>query len=173
MFFSLLFIISLVGTHFFPFMVWDKFPNTYPETETDYELRVITDDDQELPYDFRATLGVDGVYEPYLTPKMGEEYSYCKNIQILEYLLQRARIYRDQVENKSVQSFVRFPPHGLVNMWTKKELDEHGRFTSIRLYKREIRSSSDGTEIRSITKELVIEYPASIENDCPPRNRVT
>lgn len=167
-FFSLLCIVSLVGTHFFPFMVWDKFPNTYPQTETDYELRVVTDDDQELAYDFRATLGVDGVYEPYLTPKMVNEYSYCRNMQIMEYLLQRARVYRDRVRERSILTFTRFPPHGLVYIWTKKELDEYGEFTGLRLYKREIRSSSDGTEVRSISEETVIGYNDSTQYDCPP-----
>lgn len=166
-FFSLLAATSLLGTQFLPFMAWDKFPSTYPETETEYELRVVTDDDQELLYDIQSTLRSDGVYEPYLTTSMAEEYSYCKNILIMEYLLQRARVYRENVEQRSILTFARFPPHGLVDLWTKKELREHGEFTGIRLYERDIQSSDDGTEITSISERMMVEYSESTEYDCP------
>lgn len=167
-FFSFLVIISLVGTQFLPFMAWHKFPTTYPQTETSYELRVVTDDDRELPYDIRATLGVEGVYDPYLTTDMAEEYSYCKNIQIMQYLLQRAHAYRSEVEQRSILTFARFPPHALDDMWTKKELKDYGEFTGVRLYEREVRSSADGTEIQSMSEEMIIEYVESAEYECSP-----
>lgn len=165
-FFCLLILTSVLGTHFFPFMVWDKFPTTYPETETDYELRVVTEDNDELTYDLLATLGADGVYDPYLTPEMAEEYPHCKNIQILAYLLNRARVYRGDVERRSILTFARFPPHGLVNLWDKKQLRQYDEFVGVRLYAREIQSSPDGTEASIVSEELAIEYLESEEYGC-------
>lgn len=166
-FFVILCVTVVAGTHFLPFMAWDKFPNTYPETETEYELRVLTEDGQELVYDIRATLGSDGVNDEYLTTAMAEEYSYCTNIETMAYLLDRARIYRWQVENSSVLTFVRFPPHGLTDMWTKKGLQDYSRFVGIRMYAREVTSTKDGASIRSTREELLLEFTESKNYECP------
>ena len=171
-FFALLCLTVLVGTPFLPFMAWDKFSNTYPTVETEYELRVFTEDGRDLVYDIRATLGTDGVNEEYLTTDMAEEYSYCTNIETLEYLLERARIYRAQVENRSIRTFARFPPHGLTNIWSKREVRGYSRFVGIRLYEVEYVSSADGTSIRSTREALLVEYDESKTYECPSLDSV-
>lgn len=167
-FFAVLCVTVVAGTHFLPFMAWDKFPNTYPETETEYELRVVTADGHEVVYDIRATLGSDGVNEQYLTTAMAEEYSDCQNQVVMSYLLDRAREYRVRVESGTVWSFARFPPHGLTDIWTKKELQPYSRFVGVRLYERTITSSEDGSAIRSVDEALLLEYHEADEAACFP-----
>ena len=166
-FFLLLCLTTVVGTQFLPFIAWNKFPNTYPQTETDYELRVVTEDGEELVYDTRATLGGTEVMDPYLTRDMAEEYSNCESIEAMEYLLRRARAYRNSVEHRSILAFTRFPPHGLDDWWTKKEIKQYAKFTGIRLYARKIVSSEDGTAIKSVSERMVTEYRESSEYECP------
>lgn len=165
-FFGILCVTVLVGTHFLPFMAWDKFPNTYPETETEYELRVVTEDGREVVYDIRATLGSDGVNEEFLTTAMAEEYTHCQNVETMAYLLDRARAYRVRVESRTVWTFARFPPHGLTDIWTKKEIGEYSRFEGIRLYEREVTSSEDGTSISSTVERPILEYHESNDYGC-------
>lgn len=166
-FFCLLCLATLAGTPFLPFVGWDKFPTTYPETETEYELRVVTETGRELTYDIRATLGADGVNEQYLMTQMVEERSRCENVATLDYLLERARGYKTRVERRSIPVFARFPPHGLTDIWSKKEMRETSEFTEIRLYEREVRSSDDGTRVESTSEKLLLEYSERDKRGCP------
>jgi hypothetical protein len=157
-FFSLLVVVNLVGAPALPLIDWHKFSDPPPQTYVEYEFHVVDADGNELDYDHRATLFVDGVTMSPLHKRMLNAYSPGKNEGIACYLLNRAREYRTTVQTRSLLHFLRFPPHGLENTWSAEGLSRYSEFVGIRLYRLEMNTSTDGSEIGSSSGKTVFEF---------------
>lgn len=164
-----------------PFMNWHKFSNPREPTEVRHEIRVVDADGNELRYDNEATLAFNGVRMSALHRQMREEYSEERNREVARFLLERAREYRTQVERGTPRRgatwteegvrpsrAIRFPAHGHTSTWTADQLSEYSEFVGIRLYRMEVVTSEDGTEVVSYTERRLFEH-YSTEN--PDRDR--
>ena len=141
-----------------PMFHWHKFSEQRPAEQTHYEIRVVDADGRELYYDSAATLGSESVRMNDLERKMRTEFSDRKNREVALWLLERARKHRDRIEDPSVLRFLRFPPHGVSDRWTTGTVDDYSSFVGIRLYRVDVATSEDGTEIAAVSEELVAEY---------------
>jgi hypothetical protein len=159
-FFVLLLVMNLTGPQVLPLTQWHKFSDPYPQTYVDYELRVVDAGGNELDYDYRATLAADGVTLRLLEEEMLAEHTDAKNERVACYLLRRARVYRTRLSTRSPFHLIRFPPHGLGSTWFEGEISEYERFTGIRLYRINITTSADGTEITSYSEHAMQSYPS-------------
>lgn len=172
-FFVLLLVMNLTGPQVLPLTQWHKFSDPYPQTYVDYELRVVDAGGDELDYDYRATLTVDGVTLRLLEEEMLTEYMEAKNERVACYLLRRARVYRTRLSTRSPLHLLRFPPHGLGSTWSESEISEYGRFTGVRLYRINITTSADGTEITSYSEHVMQSYPSPCTSSAERNRAVT
>lgn len=153
-----------------PFMRWHKFSDPYQSEEVRYEIRVVDTKGSELKYDKKSTLSFNGVRMDGLRDAMGREFSAEENRLVAKFLLERAREYRRGIEagnpergfvvtaDRSPFRLLRFPEHAQAATWTADRLAEHSRFVGIRLYRIEIVTSDDGSEIVSTSERVVYEH---------------
>lgn len=152
-------------------MHWHKFSEPRPETQTHYHVRLVDAEGDELSYPVEATLSVDSVSFSALTTKMRTEFSVERNRRIARYLLERARDHRRAMRNRSPLRYLRFPPHGVLESWDKGTIRSHSRLVGVRLYRIDLSTSVDGTEITSRTETFLCEfYPG---RNAPERTNAT
>lgn len=156
--FILVLFVNLVGVTVVPLTHWQKFTQLYDEEQTDLEIRIVDAEGHELHYDHRATLAVDGVTIFILQQELAEERPREEKVKRARFLLERAIEYRQRIESRQLVRYVRFPPHGLDNIWTRERLDGYGEFVGIRLYRLDIVTSEDGRQLASVSETLVMEY---------------
>lgn len=141
-----------------PFMTWHKFSEPRATDQVSYQLRVVDSDGDEIPFEEKATLVVDGVSKDILRKKLREELSPAERDEVASYLLERSIHHRSHIRNRSLLHLLRFPPHGLGDTWTERQLSQYDEFVGIRMYRIEFETSPDGTEVTSYDEELVYEY---------------
>lgn len=156
-FITLLIATNLVLPPVAPLTQWHKFSHVPPAEQIEHEVRVVDANGNELRYDQRATWLVDGVsmrhgQEVLLNGESERQHEFAR------YLLEEAREYRVHLENRSAVRLLRFPPHGTANTWVASELKAYDRFVAIRLYRMEIETSPDGTEIVGYSEEIIYEF---------------
>jgi hypothetical protein len=157
-FLAVFMITNLVGLPVLPMMHWHKFSEPRPETQSQYHIRLVDAEGDELPYPVEATLSVDSVSFSALTTKMRTGYSTEKNERIARYLLERARSHRQGVNNRTLLRYLRFPPHGLLEAWNREMLQSHSQLVGIRLYRINLTTSADGTEVLSRSETFLKEF---------------
>ncbi|MFC6865474.1 hypothetical protein ACFQGE_18665 [Halomicroarcula sp. GCM10025817] len=163
--------VSLVPLTVPPLTTYHKFSNTWDQERVEYEFRVVDENGQELRFDAKSTLEFEGIRMSRLHHQMLTEYSEEENRVVARFLLQSAREYRGELEagggrNSLVWSdggvklrhATNFPAHGHVTTWTPAELSQYGEFVGLRLYRVEIESSADGSEVVSQSEAVVFEY---------------
>lgn len=156
--FVLILLVNVAGVTAPPLTHWQKFAQAYHEEQTVYEIRVVDAAGNELHYDHRATLSVDGVTIFILQRELVEERPRDEKIRRARFLLERAIEYRERVESRSPLRWLRFPPHGLDNMWTPARLDGYAEFVGIRVYRLDVVTGEDGRRVISVSETLVVEY---------------
>lgn len=168
-FFALLLVVNLaIPVHLVPIMHWHKFSEPYPEELVWHQVRLVDEDGQEIIYDDKGTMGVDGVRMERLQRWMRTEYSDQRNCEVVRWLLERAEAYRDRVLDRPVYRWLRFPPHGLNDQWTREDLHGYGEFVGIRIYEQQVVTSADGQEVLSYTERVVFEHadPDTVPDRC-------
>jgi hypothetical protein len=140
-----------------PVIQWHKFSELRPAEQTRYEIRVVDGSGNEIRYDDKATWKVDGMSMRIVRDEMLEADAE-KRRAIARHLFDEAREHRAYLRDRSPVHALRFPPHATANTWTASELESYDRFVGIRVYRLEIETSADGTEIVDTSEELVYEY---------------
>lgn len=156
--FLIIIFFNVTGGTLLPITHWQKFTQYTEQDQTVHEIRVVDANGNELHYDHRATLGVDGVTIFIMQQELMEDRPREEKVRRARFLLQRANVYRERVESRPVTSYVRFPPHGLDNIWTPKRLDGYAEFVGIRVYRIDIDTGADGQRLTSASETLVMEY---------------
>jgi hypothetical protein len=161
LFFSGLLVVNLVGLPVLPFMHWHKFTDVQSPERTFYDYRLVTADGSEVRFEERSLTNVDGAYMILITDEM-RVADDARRSELSAYMLERARIHRVKVEERSPLHYLRFPPHSLEE-WTADELAGHAEFVGLRTYERTVVLTDEGTGVVSDTETLVFEYrePAS------------
>lgn len=139
-----------------PFIHWHKFSHPVEEIETQYQFRVVDVNGEELQYDVGATLVVDGAYlhryvPRYVTADETEQQT------VGTYLVDRANLYRDRIENPPVTRAIRYPPGFVHDRWTPEKVAPYGEFVGLRVYEVTTTTSADGREVVDVSDELVVE----------------
>ncbi|OYR39676.1 hypothetical protein DJ82_09260 [Halorubrum sp. Ib24] len=154
-----------------PFINWHKFSEPKPIESTEYEIRVVDANGQEIKVDEKALLAHDGIY-PLPAERLVSNESSEEDQEIARWLLDRTNTYRTAVERghptrgtvpsdvwNNPRRLYRFPAHSSGG-WTAEELSGYSEFVGIRVYQVRTVTSTDGTEITSRSEELVLElYP--------------
>lgn len=150
-------VVGLVGIEVVPFVHFLKFSEPDPQGVVSHELRVADDRGNELPYDARASPPLVYVQTRYLAANLPDE-DYDTQVEVSAYMLRNACTYRASVEagDRSLLDRLRFPRHTIDYRWTRATLAEVSAFEAIRVYRLEIESSNDGTEIVSRHEERVL-----------------
>lgn len=152
----------LIATNLFlppvaPLTQWHKFSNVPPDEQVMHEVRVVDASGDEIRYDASATWAVDGISMRHAREEMlGADPE--RRRELARYLLEEAREHRVHLRDRSAVHLLRFPPHGTANTWVASELEAYDRFVGIRIYRMEIETSPDGTEITAYSEEVVYEY---------------
>ncbi|MFC7020863.1 MULTISPECIES: hypothetical protein [Haloarcula] len=163
--------VSLVPLTVPPLTTYHKFSNTWDQERVEYEFRVVDENGQEIPFDSKSTLAFEGIRMSRLHHQMLTEYSEAENQEVARFLLQSSREYRGELEagggrnalvwsdgGVKLRHAVNFPAHGHVGTWTPAELRQYGEFVGLRLYRVEIETSADGSEVVSKSETVVFEY---------------
>ena len=148
-------VVNLTGLAVLPMMHWHKFSEPRPESQTHHSLRLVTAEGEELSYPTEATLSADSVSFSALTRKMRTEYSPAQNRRLVRYLLVRARDHRQAARHRSVVQYLRFPPHGFLESWDQATIRSNVPLVGLRLYRTNLTTSPDGTEVLSRSETLV------------------
>lgn len=156
-FFALLLVVALVAPFQpLPLIQWHKFSEPVPQTQTQYQLRVVDEDGRELQYDVAATLAVDGAYlHRYLDDFVAADPAEQRRVGA--YLVERANVHRNEVENPPLTRSLRYPPGFVHDRWTPAELARYGEFVGLRVYEITTTTTSDGREVTDVEEELVFE----------------
>lgn len=171
-FFALLLLVNLVvPAHVLPLLHWHKFSEPYSQDLVWQEVRLVDEHGREVVYDDKGTLGVDGVKMEDLQREMRTEYSDEQNCAVVDWLLERASVYRERVVDRPPHRWLRFPPHGLNNQWTSADLEGYGEFVGLRIYEQQVTTSSDGTEVTAYAEHRVFDTTAEglPPGECAPR----
>jgi len=153
-----------------PFVSWGHFSEPTSEVETYHEIRFVDGSGNEIKIDDRLTLEFDAVSMTALNRRMRNQYSEQQNEEVARQMLLEAREYREDVCSRTVRDRVRYPHHGLTNVWTPELLEEYGPFVGIRMYEMTFHTSADGTEVVRYEEEVVIEaFPFDARPTGPPR----
>lgn len=156
--FVLILLVNVVGVTVPPLTHWQKFAQDYSEEETVYEIRAVDVNGNELHYDHRATLSVDGVTIFIMQKELASDLPRDEKVRRSRFLLERANDYRTRVESRSPLHYARYPPHGLDNFWTPARLEGYGEFVGIRVYELRVDTGDDGQQIEDVSEKLVWEY---------------
>ncbi|MFC7028202.1 hypothetical protein ACFQJ5_12465 [Halomicroarcula sp. GCM10025324] len=170
--------VSLVPLTVPPLTTYHKFSNTWDEERVQHEVRVVDENGRELSLDSKSTLAFEGIRMARLSHQMLNEYSEAENQEVARFLLQNAREYRSELEagggrnalvwtdgGVKLRHAINFPAHGHTGTWTPAEVREYGEFVGLRLYRVEIVSSADGSEVVSQSEAVVFEYYDYHEGD--------
>lgn len=172
-FLAILVTINLIGLPILPMMYWHKFSEPRPESQTHYQIRLVTAEGKELSYPVDATLSVDSVSFSALLRQMRTEFSSAKNQRITRYLLKQARDYHRTARDQSVLRYLRFPPHGFLESWDRETVRSHFRLVGIRFYRINLTTSPDGTEITSRSKTLLFECFSTVNASKRPSTAIS
>lgn len=156
-FFSLLFVVALVApVQPLPLIQWHKFSEPVPQTQTQYQLRVVDEEGRELQYDVAATLEVDGAYlHRYLDDFVSADPAEQRRVGA--YLVERANVHQAEVENPPPTRSLRYPPGFVHDRWTPAELARYDEFVGLRVYEITTTTSADGREVTNVDEALVFE----------------
>ncbi|SDM61745.1 hypothetical protein SAMN04487949_2276 [Halogranum gelatinilyticum] len=158
-FFALLLVVNLAAPVTpAPLVKWHKFSEVRDTEQTEYVFRVVDADGAELGYDDDATLEMGSVALTSIQLRMRTEFTPEKNVEVAQWMLDRAAVHRADVEANSWTRYLAFPRHGLSNSWTPATLEDYGEFTTLRLYRVDFTMSEDGSEVTSYSETLVYEY---------------
>lgn len=141
-----------------PITQWHKFSELRPTEQTHYQFRIVDASGNEIVYDDKAIWSVGGISMRFAHDQVLEGATQEERDETARYLLSEAREYRAHLRDRSPAHFLRFPPHGVGGTWSHSELEPYDRFVGIRLYRVEIATSADGTEIIDHSEEQVYEY---------------
>lgn len=158
---------SLTGLQPIPIVHAHEYSGIAPEQHVHYDLRVVGEDGNELPYDPQAMPPV--IQNEELAANMGKvgdgsertqiTYTPSQRREVAAFLLENAREYRRQLEGgRNPLTALTFPPHNLRDRWTVKELNRVSRFVGIRVYRVEMTFTSDGRRVVVDREKLVYEY---------------
>ncbi|WP_237713461.1 hypothetical protein [Halococcus hamelinensis] len=148
-------VVNLTGLAVLPMMHWHKFSEPRPESQTHHSVRLVTAEGEELSYPTEATLSADSISFSAVTRKMRTEYSPAQNRRLTRYLLVRARDHRQAARHRSALQYLRFPPHGFLGSWDEATIRSDVPLVGLRLYRTNLTTSPDGTEVRSRSETLL------------------
>lgn len=154
-----------------PLVKWHKFSEIRPTEQTKYEIRVVDEAGNEIKYDNKATWKASGMAMRVVQNELLEETAPDEKRETSQYLLRKAREHRAHLGDRSPSNALRFPPHATVNTWTAAELEAYDRFVGIRLYRMELETSRDGTEVTGYTEAVVYEYAPDSESHSADETR--
>ena len=159
-FFTCLLLVSIVGIQFVPMVHFHKFSSEGPEEHTDYELRMVDEQGNEIALDARAVEPLPTSRLSRLGDHMVTEYSEPEREDTAAYVFEEARSYRAYVESDPTirADTVEFPRHGVSDRWTSEELAKYDDFAQLRVYKVQKVLTEDGTGIETQSSELVYEW---------------
>ncbi|WP_318568765.1 hypothetical protein [Salinigranum marinum] len=141
-----------------PITQWHKFSELRPTEQTHYQFRIVDASGNEIVYDDKAIWSVGGISMRFAHDQILEGATQEERDEAARYLLSEAREYRAHLRDRSPGHFLRFPPHGVAGTWSYSDVEPYDRFVGIRLYRLEIETSADGTEIVEHSEEAVYEY---------------
>lgn len=153
-----------------PFVKWHKFSDLRPDDLTRHEIRVVDASGNEIIYDNHATWGVDGISMKYAWEGMLNASTPEQREMMAQYLLREAQEHRARLRDRSSLHLLRFPPHGPSNTWVATELEPYDRFVGIAVYRIELQTSADGTEVTDYSEERLYEY---VPNETMPTDATT
>lgn len=159
-FFTCLLLVSIVGIQFVPMVHFHKFASEGPEEHTDYELRMVDEQGNEITLDARAVEPLPASRLSRLGNHMVNEYSEPEREATAAYVFEEGQSYRAYVEsNPTIRAdTVEFPRHGISYRWTSEELANYDDFTQLRVYEVQKVLTENGTEIERESSELVYEW---------------
>jgi hypothetical protein len=164
------FVAALIVTNLFlpftpvPLVQWHKFSDPRAANQTHYEVRLVDANGKELAYDGDA-LGEYSMNPPremLVDEDSIEKYSGPRRApsgkaDVARYLLEEGTEYRRHVARTGPWSIQNYKP-GMADSWWRVDLSTYDRFVGLRVYKINVNSSQDGTEITAMSETKVYEY---------------
>jgi len=159
LFFASLLLANLVAP--VPFVHLQKFSTAADDQIQFHEVRVADEHGEEIIYDARATAHFEERQMQILGEAMATEYTDDEAERAGQHLLERAQIYRTEVEHgqsyASVLELPRFPRHTIDYQWSSEQVNSIGEFYTIRVYHVTVMSDGyDNIQIINETKQIEI-----------------
>jgi hypothetical protein len=147
---------NIAGIHIFPFVNLQKYTYAADDTVTQYQIRVVDEQGQEIRLDPRA---VEPIRPHKITDVFAQDYSQDERDRTFRYIFEEARSYREYVQSRPPirRSTLEFPDHDVNDRWTDSELEEYDAFTAVRIYKVEKTFINDNAEV-VVEREQVYEW---------------
>lgn len=144
-----------------PFGSYRYFSTPAERTQTQYHVKLVDGDGDELRYPSDAAppgrVGTQAA-------RMLQTYSERERVRTAAFLLRSAREHRRAIaDGISPVEWIRyrtsrFLPKLGTPVWTPERLENYGRIEGIRVYRVEIRTADDGLSIERVNRTLVYEY---------------